>query len=118
MDGQVDVSDVTALISYVLGNQVAPFNVSAANLTDDEDIDISDVTALISIVLNDNITTTWRALPAARGIVVDNPHGTEIAIYDMEARLVATTVTSSAFTLPAGIYIVTADSGSRKVIVK
>ncbi len=52
MDGIVDVTDVTSLISYILGNVSGDFNEEGANLNGDNQIDIADVTALISMVLN------------------------------------------------------------------
>jgi len=51
-DNAIDVSDVTTLISYILGNNPANFNAQAANLDGDDSIDVSDVTALISLVLS------------------------------------------------------------------
>ena len=51
-DGRVDVSDVTALISKVLGNEVSPFNANNADTNGDNRLDVSDVTALIALVLN------------------------------------------------------------------
>lgn len=54
MDGSVDVGDVTALISYILGNEVHVFNVAAAYVNGDEVIDVADVTALIALVLTNN----------------------------------------------------------------
>ena len=49
-DGMVDISDVTMLISGVLGSgTVYPV---VADLTGDGDVDISDVTMLISAILN------------------------------------------------------------------
>ena len=51
-DGRVDVSDVTALISKVLGNEVNPFNANNADMNGDNKLDVSDVTALITMVLN------------------------------------------------------------------
>lgn len=53
-DGSRDVSDVTALIAYVLGNAPADFVIDAANVNGDNSVDISDVTALISMVLGTN----------------------------------------------------------------
>jgi len=50
-DGNVDVDDVTALISYVLGNEVDPFVVENANVDEAGDVDIDDITALLSVVL-------------------------------------------------------------------
>ena len=52
MDGIVNVSDVTALISYILGNEVSPFDISAAYISADDAINVADVTALISMILN------------------------------------------------------------------
>ena len=51
MDGDVDVGDVTALISFVLGVDVTPFDVTAACITSDDEVDVADVTALIDRVL-------------------------------------------------------------------
>jgi hypothetical protein len=53
-DGSRDVSDVTALIAYVLGNAPADFVIDAANVNGDNSIDIGDVTKLISMVLGAN----------------------------------------------------------------
>lgn len=50
-DGKVDIDDVAALISKVLGNEVSPFIAAAADLNDDTRIDVDDVTALISKIL-------------------------------------------------------------------
>ena len=50
-DGVVDVSDVTALNSYILGMDVV-INEAAADMNFDGVIDVSDVTLLINYVLN------------------------------------------------------------------
>ena len=53
-DGNVDISDVTALIDIVLGkDDTEPYQYDhdAADVNDDDNIDISDVTALIDIIL-------------------------------------------------------------------
>ncbi len=117
MDGKVNVSDVTTLISYVLGNDVSSFNILAANLNDDDDINVSDVTLLISIVLNSN-RSLWISLPCEHGIQIHNPLGEMIEVYNLNADLMASTSSSCRFELPAGIYIVSSDSMSRKVVVK
>ena len=49
-DGIVDISDVTMLISAVLGNQTVDSTV--ADMNGDNVVDVSDVTALIALVLN------------------------------------------------------------------
>jgi formylglycine-generating enzyme required for sulfatase activity len=51
-DGYVDVSDVTTLISLVLGNDVTAFNAPKADVNQDDILDVSDVTALISFILS------------------------------------------------------------------
>ena len=53
-DGEIDVCDVTALISYILGNQPEDFYIGQANMDGDEEgeIDVNDVTALIAYILD------------------------------------------------------------------
>ena len=53
-DGQVNVTDITALISYLLGSQPQPFNHAAADLTGEGDINVTDATSLINFLLNQN----------------------------------------------------------------
>ena len=50
-DNGIDINDVTALISYVLGNNIDNFCPICASVNSDNQIDINDVTALISFVL-------------------------------------------------------------------
>lgn len=51
-DGVIDITDVTALISKALENDVTPFISIAADLNNDGLFDITDVTMLISLVLS------------------------------------------------------------------
>ena len=51
MDGVVNVSDVTMLVSMILGN--TPHN-AAADVNGDKAVNVSDVTALVSIILGQN----------------------------------------------------------------
>ena len=55
-DKSVDVSDVTAIISYILGNNPENFYLTEANVDMDAEgaIDVSDVTAVIAIILGSN----------------------------------------------------------------
>jgi len=54
-DGKVDITDVTLLIDYVLGNATTDTCCPiCANVNGDDQIDISDVTALIDKVLGNN----------------------------------------------------------------
>ena len=123
MDGLVDIDDVTKLISYILGETVSPFSQIAANINNDESIDIEDVTVLIGIVLGNNLTslmTSWTAVPMSGGIQVDNNSGQLLEIFNLDADCVATIsqLGLHEVKLPAGIYMVTSDSSSVKVVVK
>ena len=51
-DGAVNISDVTALINYLLGGSTDGINLDNANCNQDEGINISDVTTLISYLLS------------------------------------------------------------------
>ena len=51
LDGVADVSDVTALINYVLGGGGSPFNKTEADFNGDGVIDVTDATAIINLVL-------------------------------------------------------------------
>ena len=53
-DGVVNISDVTALISYLLGGSGSGINLSNADVNSDGDINIMDVTTLISSLLGGN----------------------------------------------------------------
>lgn len=123
MDGAIDVSDVTALIAHILGTEVTPFNEAAADVTSDSSIDVSDVTALIAIILGNNPSTAllnWYAVPAADGVLVNNPMGETLEVFDLDANCVATVNANglTAIQLPSGIYLVSSDTVSRKVVVK
>ena len=51
-DDKVNISDVTALINYLLSEDATNVNVEAANCNQDGSVNISDVTALINYLLN------------------------------------------------------------------
>ena len=50
-NGSINISDVTTLISYLLGTESGSFNEAFADVNGDSIINISDVTALINILL-------------------------------------------------------------------
>ena len=54
-DGFVNISDVTALINYLLTDDATGINLEAANCNQDTAISIDDVTSLINYLL----TETW-----------------------------------------------------------
>ena len=119
MDGSVSISDVTTLIDYLLSGQANPFDSLAADVNADNTISISDVTSLIDLLLSGNATAImWNALPAQGGILIDNPAGETLEVYNLDADVVARVQTSTMLSLPEGIYMVTSDNRSRKVIVR
>lgn len=124
MDGAVSISDVTVLIDYLLGGSVESFDEDAADVNQDTQISISDVTTLIDLLLSGEGTLLtaahWDAVPTAGGISIENPMGERLEIFDLDANVVASfnEAGNSTIQLPTGIYIVTSDSISRKVVVK
>ena len=120
MDGNINISDVTVLISYVLGASVSTFNKNAADLTGDGNINITDVTMLISIVLNSKsfCATQWNAVPVEGGIKVENPIGEALEVYDFDGNCIALMSGDGQIELIPGIYVVASDTASHKVVVK
>jgi len=51
-DGQIKISDVTALINYLMSGDASGINLGAADCNGDGQVKISDVTALISYLMN------------------------------------------------------------------
>ena len=51
-DGNVDISDVTALIDYMLNGDATGINLTIADVDGDGNVGISDVTTLIDYLLN------------------------------------------------------------------
>ena len=51
-DNEVDINDVTLLISYILNGNSVIINFANSDLNGDNGIDINDVTALIGLILN------------------------------------------------------------------
>ena len=124
MDGEVDINDITSLISYVLGNAVSPFDTQAANVNGDNAIDINDITELISRVLGNSKSSVktgkWDAVPVEGGILIENYGGEMLEVYDMDANCCAVMMCDgeTVLDLPQGIYLVSGDTASRKVVVK
>ncbi|MDO5447602.1 MAG: dockerin type I repeat-containing protein [Prevotellaceae bacterium] len=52
-DGFVDVSDITTIAAYILGNNPSPFDEDAADTNNDGNIDVSDITATATIILGE-----------------------------------------------------------------
>ena len=122
MDGTVNISDVTTLIDYLLGGQVEDIDILAADVNQDNAVSIADVTELIDKLLNSTralLANNWYAIPVANGIAINNPLGEMIEIYNLDGDcLTSTNDGQSEIALPAGIYMVSGDTTSRKVVVK
>ena len=122
MDGTVNISDVTTLIDYLLGSQVEDIDILAADVNQDNAVSIADVTELIDKLLNSTralLANNWYAVPVANGIAINNPLGEMIEIYNLDGDcLTSTDDGQSEIALPAGIYMVSGDTTSHKVVVK
>ena len=51
-DQQINVTDVTTLVDYILGNECSVFFPDNADVTADGEINVTDVTALVDIILH------------------------------------------------------------------
>lgn len=123
VDGSVDISDASALIDYLLGSPVEPFSIAAADVDEDGEVAISDVTVLIDFLLSgepEMLTKSWSAVPTTEGILIDNPQGETLEVFDLDANTVAVIKNTGSHTinLTAATYLVTSDDRSIKVVVK
>ena len=123
MDGTVSIADVSTLIDYLLSGNVDPFDELAADVNLDTEITIADVSSLIDMLLQGTtaaLSSSWDAVPVEGGILCENYSGEMLEIYDMEGecRAVVMTCGESTVDLPDGIYLVTSETASRKVVVK
>ena len=121
MDGEVSIGDVTTLVDYMLSGDIIQFDAVAADVNQDETISIGDVTALIDMLLNPSaaaVMKQWDAMPTTGGILIENPVGEFIEIYNLDGDCIATVTGEGAVELAAGIYVVATDDMSRKVVVK
>ena len=123
MDGTVSIADVSTLIDYLLSGNVDPFDELAADVNLDTEITIADVSSLIDMLLQGTaaaLSNSWDAAPVEGGILCENYSGEMLEIYDMEGecRAVVMTRGESTVELPDGIYLVTSETASRKVVVK
>lgn len=118
MDGLVNVSDVTTIINYILGNDPVPFNFEAADCATDGIINVSDVTALINMILSGNITEMYTEWVVNTD---DNVNIDSFSLAPGETRTVDVNLNNSqAYTalqfdiqLPEGLELVSISKGSR-----
>ena len=121
-DGIISPADISSLINYLLNGEANPFSEQAADLNHDGSISPADISALINLLLNGPSTMTrqWDAMPALGAIIIENPAGERIEVYNLDGDMVATTKAQGISTvrLQAGIYMVVTDTASRKVVVR
>lgn len=124
MDGLVNVTDATVLVSYLIGGTPSPFSEDAADYNGDGFINITDATNLINRLLSSSLflkQRQWDAVPADGGIEVETTVLEPLEIFDMDGNCVSTVPANAGnvtIELPAGIYVVTSDTASRKVVVQ
>ncbi|MBR6417713.1 MAG: dockerin type I repeat-containing protein [Bacteroidales bacterium] len=53
-DGVVNVTDITAIVSYILGNNPTGFDFWQADAYQDEAINVTDIAATVNIIMNDS----------------------------------------------------------------
>ena len=117
MDGNIGISDVSDLVDYVLGSVPEVFSAAAA------DVDQNDITALIDLILNPNRSLAmmkWNAVPLDGVIEINNPGGEKLEVYNLDAEVIAVINTPGKrnLSVPAGVYLISGDDESRKVVIK
>ncbi len=116
-DTSVDVGDVNAVLEDILstGGQTLAFDVNG-----DDKVDVGDVNAILGAILNGTALDArrWDAVAGNGSITMVTASGQQIEVFDLEANVVATATGSETIYLPAGTYVVTTDTHSKKVIVK
>lgn len=70
-DGKISVADVTAGISFVLGNESPSFIREAADMDANDEVKVNDVTAIISLVLNEGVSQAKGRMLAAKTTSVE-----------------------------------------------
>ncbi len=51
-DSSIDVADISATASYILGSSPAGFVIEAADVNEDKEIDVADISGIANIILN------------------------------------------------------------------
>ncbi len=107
VDGNVDISDVTALIGYLLTGNASGINLTNADCYQDGNVDISDVTSLINYLLSghwygEQVFTvggvTFKMIDVDGGTFTMGFTG-ETPISDEESALPAHQVTLSSYSI-------------------
>lgn len=67
-DRSIDVTDVTLLVNYILGNVSSSFIIDNADVNKDGEITVADVTSLVNIILNGSNNICNVVVTGAKGI--------------------------------------------------
>ncbi len=123
MDGNIGISDVSDLVDYVLGSVLEVFSAAAADVDQNGNIGISDITALIDLILNPSRSLAmmkWNAVPLDGVIEINNPGGEKLEVYNLDAEVIAVINTPGKrnLSVPAGVYLISGNDKSRKVVIK
>lgn len=82
-DGNVNITDVTALIDYLLTSDASAINLSAADANQDNNVSITDVTSLIDYLLvgdwpSKSPSKNAKPLASKSALMLDLPKGIEL----------------------------------------
>lgn len=126
-DGKISVADVTAGISFVLGNESPSFIREAADMDANDEVKVNDVTAIISLVLNEGVSQAKGRMLAARTTPVETNAELYIEPFTIapgEQKYINVMLNNSDLvtigwqadvTLPEGLSFVTNDKGKYDV---
>lgn len=63
-DGEVNISDFTAIANFILGTPKPNFVAAAADTNEDGDITVADLTKLVKLIFSSSATSNIPAMPA------------------------------------------------------
>ena len=121
MDNELNMDDLTTMINYLLNGSASPFDYDAAASLDGMDgVAMGDLAVLINLLLNGQASTlaAWTAVPVDGGIMIENPMGEKLEVYNFDAEVIAVVNGDKTLNLPAGIYLVSGKHASQEVVIQ
>ena len=123
LDASGEVFYVRLADTGTIGEYHGTVTAYAADLSGDGSVNVTDVTMLINNIMESRsfvMGRGWDAVPVDGGILVDNPVGEALEVYDFDGNCVMAldAAGETNVNLPMGIYVVASDTASRKVVVK
>ena len=70
-DGLVNVTDIVAMVNFVMERPSDNFNKVAADLNGDGDINVTDIVKMVSIIMSDNGAASRRAAATSSKLVIN-----------------------------------------------